>query len=433
MTVINTMMQELNKRSAAPGGGPSPRTPSLAPRRALRWRRPAFQVVLLAAVVAGAGVGYVALNPAPVVAPAALPAVAGAPSGGQAAPEMALAAPASLPASTVTGASASGAATVDAVAQPGPVVGEAGAPSVTVAAKAEAPAAALPTAIKTSPQAASPAAKAQVPVAAPKALAKPASAAPDQPSQSPGALMAQGGRSQDAQISPASANAVAERAAAGLRPGNSPQADSAPAGDSVVSVGRGKPAQSLSATVAQDYRSALETMNQGHAEQAIKAFAGVLRLDPKHLAARQSLVFLLTQRGQTGEAQTILREGLTLIPENAAWAMLLARMQAGANDAASALETLDKTLPHARNRADYHALFGTVLQMLSRHQDAITHYQIAVRIEPQAGRWLAGLGISLDEQKRLPEAREAFQRALATRSLDGELQAFVERKLKLLQ
>ena len=133
------------------------------------------------------------------------------------------------------------------------------------------------------------------------------------------------------------------------------------------------------------------------------------------------------------EAQAVLREGLRVIPENSAWAMLLARLQVETGDTAGARVTLDAALPYAKNRPDYHAFAGTVLQMQGRHKDAIAHYELAVGLSPDSGRWLTGLAISLEEEKRLPEAREAYRRALATGTLSPDLRAFVERKLAQLQ
>jgi MSHA biogenesis protein MshN len=185
--------------------------------------------------------------------------------------------------------------------------------------------------------------------------------------------------------------------------------------------------------VAAEYRNAIDLMNQGRAEPAIDAFAGVLRVDPKHAAARQALVALLIGRGRTAEAQGVLREGLAALPENTAWAMLLARLQVEGGDRTGALATLDAALPYAKNRPDYHAFVGTVLQLQGRHKDAIAYYEIAVRLSPGSGPWLIGLAISLEEEKRLPEAREAYQRALATSALAPDLRAFVERKLAQLK
>ena len=43
-----------------------------------------------------------------------------------------------------------------------------------------------------------------------------------------------------------------------------------------------------------------------------------------------------------------------------------------------------------------------------------------------------GMGISLQALQRKEEARDAYQRALATNSLSAQLQAYVQQKLKVL-
>jgi len=212
-----------------------------------------------------------------------------------------------------------------------------------------------------------------------------------------------------------------------------PAAPAQDAAKSSISVERQDPNASRRERVSTEYRNAVDLMNQGRAEPAIDTYAGVLRLDPKHAAARQALVALLMGRGRGAEAQGFLREGLTVLPENTAWAMLLARLQVESGDKAGALATLDGVLPYAKNRPDYHAFVGTVLQLQGRHKEAIAYYEIAVRLSPDSGRWLTGLAISLEEEKRLPEAREAYQRALGTTTLAPDLRAFVERKLGQLK
>jgi len=46
---------------------------------------------------------------------------------------------------------------------------------------------------------------------------------------------------------------------------------------------------------------------------------------------------------------------------------------------------------------------------------------------------MAGLAISLEQEQRIPEAREAYRKAMAATGLGRDLEAFVERKVKQLQ
>lgn len=181
------------------------------------------------------------------------------------------------------------------------------------------------------------------------------------------------------------------------------------------------------------YRAAVDAMSQGRVDEAATRYTETLRLDAGHAAARQALVVILLDRNRRADAQEALREGLSLTRDNTAWAMLLARLQVEAGDVPGGLRTLEGSLPFARSEPDYHGVMGTLLQMQGRHSEAIAHYVSATRLAPEAGRWLLGLGMSLEEEKRPGEAKEAYRRARDSGSLARDHQAFVDQKLKQIQ
>jgi MSHA biogenesis protein MshN len=182
-----------------------------------------------------------------------------------------------------------------------------------------------------------------------------------------------------------------------------------------------------------EYRSANDLLAQNRVEAAIGRYADALGYDPRHVQARQSLVVLLLEQGRVAEAEGLIREGITLVPQQASWPMLLARMQVQAGDAKGALETLERSAPNAQGNAEYHAFLATLMQMQGRHREAIGQYEASLKASPESGRALAGLAISLEQEQRIPEAREAYRRAQAASGLGRELEAYVERKVKQLQ
>ena len=178
------------------------------------------------------------------------------------------------------------------------------------------------------------------------------------------------------------------------------------------------------------YRNALAALEEGRVAAALDGLEQALKLNPRHDAARQSLVALLVEAGRNDEAMQQLEQGLAIDPAQPTMAMLLARMQIERGH--SGVATLLRTLPSASGNGDYHAFLAGALQRESRHREAAEQYGAALRTMPEHGIWLMGLGISLQADKRDREALAAFQRAKASGTLTPPLQAFVERKLQQL-
>ncbi len=181
-----------------------------------------------------------------------------------------------------------------------------------------------------------------------------------------------------------------------------------------------------------EFRQANEHVQQGSTSEALAGYRAALQLDPSHDAARQAAVGLLLKNRRGTEAEQVLQQGLERNPANGNFAMLLARLQVERNAVQPALDTLLKTLPHVGQQPDYQAFVAALLQRLEHHQDAVTHYRIALKQSPGSSVWLMGLGISLQALQRTEEARDAFKLALESRTLNAELQTFVRQRLKEL-
>ena len=181
------------------------------------------------------------------------------------------------------------------------------------------------------------------------------------------------------------------------------------------------------------YRAANEELARGRTDLALAGYAEALKADSRHMPARQAMIVVLLEQGRSAEARNALLEGIEAVPTNSTWPMLLARLQVEAGDVKGGAETLERSLSTAGTQADYRAFLATLLQMQSRHTDAIKYYQSALQIAPDSGRSLAGLAISLEAEKRFAEARDAYRRALATNSLGRDLEAYAQDRLKQLQ
>lgn len=182
-----------------------------------------------------------------------------------------------------------------------------------------------------------------------------------------------------------------------------------------------------------EYRKALIAVEQGKTGDGISALETALQFDARHAAARQSLIGLLLNARRQDEAIVRAREGLVIDAAQPGLAMILARLQLEKGTSGTAIDTLERTLPHARDRADYLAFLAALLQREERHAQAAEYYFQALQRSPQNGVWWMGLGISLQADQKTAEASEAFRRAKSTNSLSPELTAFVNSRLSQLQ
>ena len=182
-----------------------------------------------------------------------------------------------------------------------------------------------------------------------------------------------------------------------------------------------------------EFRKATALLNYGRVAEAMDGYKSALQQDAGHAPARQALVGLLLENRRIDEAQQFLQEGLNLNPDQSSYAMLLARIQVERGDLQGAHDLLSKHAASAANNADYHAFDATLLQRLGRHKDAVAGYQAALRLAPGAGVWWMGMGISLQADNRGTEALDAFRRAKAAGGLSPDLLSFVDQRMKQLQ
>jgi MSHA biogenesis protein MshN len=145
-----------------------------------------------------------------------------------------------------------------------------------------------------------------------------------------------------------------------------------------------------------DYRKALAAYRQGRPNEALEGFEAALRLDARHVSARQALLSLLMEQRRWPEARTVAAEGLAAVPAQPGWAMILARLQVEQGQVAEAEQTMANYAAHGARSPEYQAFHGLLLEKLQRPE----------------------------------EARAAFTKAREIGSLPPELAAAVEQRLR---
>jgi len=205
---------------------------------------------------------------------------------------------------------------------------------------------------------------------------------------------------------------------------------SAPAGDGPVVIEKQLREMTPPQRAELAFRKGVSQLQEARAAAAEKSFREALQEDPTHAAARQALLGLLLDSRRNEEAEQLLRRALEMNPRQPRHAMVLARLEVDRGEVTGAINTLVAALPYVQSDAEYYAFLAALLQREERHRDAIDYYRTALRQVPGSGLWWMGLGISLRATSQLAEAREAFQRAIDSRQLSGDLLAFTERQLR---
>ena len=198
-----------------------------------------------------------------------------------------------------------------------------------------------------------------------------------------------------------------------------------------------------------EYRLAatsLQAKRVGAGESHLRA---ALAAQPAHVKARELLAGLALQGGRWRETQALLEQGLNLTPGHYPYAQLLARVYVDHGSEKKALELLEKSRAAALADADgsrdgggraasgtaaeYFAFLATLYQRAGRHDEAVKSFTEAVKLRPQEGRWWLGAAISLEAAEQWKAAGEAYQRAMASGSLDKQLLQYSQQRLVIVK
>jgi len=182
-----------------------------------------------------------------------------------------------------------------------------------------------------------------------------------------------------------------------------------------------------------EFRRAVALLGQGRGSEADESFAAAVAIDPAHEAARQALIALRLEGRRVDDARRLLQEGLAFNPANVQFATVLARILAERREYVAALEVMQGAVGAATGNADYQVLRATILQRLKRHGEAVESYQSALRIHGLNAQAWIGLGISFEALDKRAEAAQSFRHALEVGALSEELRGFAEQRVRALR
>ena len=179
-----------------------------------------------------------------------------------------------------------------------------------------------------------------------------------------------------------------------------------------------------------EYSRGATALQQGRMSEARSAFEAALQIDPAYHAARQALAGVLIDTRLPADAMLVLQEGLQLAPAQFGLAMMAARLHVERGELDIAVQTLARSAEYAGNSADFSGFYAGLLQRQKKHAEAVDFFDRALRLRPNSGVWLLGMGMSLEALGRNAEAQEAFRRAKSSGNLTPELQSYADQRLR---
>ncbi len=182
-----------------------------------------------------------------------------------------------------------------------------------------------------------------------------------------------------------------------------------------------------------EYRQALNLMQKGNESDARQHLRAALEDNAAHTAARELLAGLLLREGHWREAEQILEQGIAKAPAYYPFAQLLARTYLDHGSDQKALTVMQDSRQAGAGNADYMAFLAALYQRTDNQPEAIKAYSEAIKLDPQEGRSWLGLAISLEANQDPKEAGAAYQRAIETGNLSGDMLSYARQRLAALK
>jgi len=180
------------------------------------------------------------------------------------------------------------------------------------------------------------------------------------------------------------------------------------------------------------YQKGYQLLQQNKIYSAEAKLLLALEHDAKHINAREMLVGLYLKAGRKVEAEGLLNKGLLHLPNYSNFAKLRARILLDNNQVNKAVKTLLKHKPTLLADPNFYALLAASYQRQNNHAAAANTYVKLLKINPREGIWWVGMAISLEALNKDEQARDAYEKARQTGTLNTRITNYSNQRFKIL-
>ena len=177
---------------------------------------------------------------------------------------------------------------------------------------------------------------------------------------------------------------------------------------------------------------AVAAEQKGEIHQAISAYQRALQALPHDHKTRHALMTLWTAKNQYEQAETVLKQGILLFPEQRNLSFTLAKLQMHQGHTQQALNTLIHLKSKAKDRLQHLRLQSQLAHHLEKFDIAEQSYKELAQLQPQQGRWWFGLAFAFDSQQEYHRAIIAYQHAIKQKNLSHMTQKYAQDRIQIL-
>ena len=182
------------------------------------------------------------------------------------------------------------------------------------------------------------------------------------------------------------------------------------------------------------YHQGRRAMDEGDLLIAARYFREAVSLDRGLLSARRAYARILMATERPGRAQSVLAEGLEIVPDDLPTARLLARIARGNNDTEMAIRALEAIRPPADSpETQIRSHLGDLYRHNKQYAKAAAVYAELRAVQPSAPEWILGEAISHDRHGEAGAAREAWSALLKQDGVDKSVHRYAENRRRILR